>query len=89
MDLERSSALVGRLPDPEPTSRAIPRLVIAHFVFLLSGGSDGQMAGTEIAAAYWVPDADLIAPGPRSEVAVETPVGTRDFPCFWIAGQPV
>ena len=89
IDLDRSGVLVGRLPDLKPTSRAIPRLVIAPFVFLLSEGADAHVASTEIAAVYWVPVADLGAPGARSEVAVETPAGERKFPCYRVAGQPV
>lgn len=89
LNLNRSGVLVGRLPDLKPTSRAIPRLVIASFVFLLSEGSDAYVASTEIAAVYWVPVADLSAPGARSVVAVETPAGQREFPCYRVAGQPV
>jgi len=89
IDLDSSGVLVGRLPDLKPTSRAIPRLVIAPFVFLLSGGSDAHVASTEIAAVYWVPVADLSVPGARSALAVETPAGKREFPCYRVAGQPV
>lgn len=89
IDLARSGALLGRLPDLKPTSRAIPRLVIAPFVFLLSEGSDARVASTEIAAVYWVPVAHLGAPGARSAVAVETPAGKREFPCYRVEGHPV
>lgn len=88
IDLE-SGALLGRLPDLKPTSRAIPRLVIAPFVFLLAGGADARVASTEIAAVYWVPVADLSVPGARSAVAVETPEGKREFPCYRVEGHPV
>ena len=89
VDLDRSGVLVGRLPDLKPTSRAIPRLVIAPFVFVLSRDADAYVASTEIAAVYWVPVADLGAPGARSAVAVDTPAGKREFPCYRVAGQPV
>lgn len=89
IELGQSGTLLGRLPDLKPTSRAIPRLTIAPFVFLLSEGSDARVASTEIAAVYWVPVADLTAPGARSAVAVETPAGKREFPCYRVEGHPV
>ena len=89
VDLNRSGLLVGRLADLKPTSRAIPRLVIAPFVFLLSEDADARVASSEIAAVYWVPLANLTAPGARSTVAVETPAGRREFPCYRVEGHPV
>ncbi len=89
IDLDRSGALLGRLPKLEPASRAIPRLVIAPFVFLLAGGVDARVASTEIAAVYWVPVAALTVRGARSEVEVDTPAGRRDFPCYRVSGHPV
>ena len=89
IDLDRSGALLGRLPDLKPTSRAIPRLVIAPFVFLLSRDADARVASTEIAAVYWVPVADLTAPGAGSAVTVDTPAGSHEFPCYWVGGNPV
>ncbi|MYC98898.1 MAG: CoA pyrophosphatase [Gammaproteobacteria bacterium] len=89
IDLAQSGTLVGRLPDLKPTSRAIPPLVIAPFVFLLSERSEARVASTEIAAVYWVPIAHLSAPGARSAVAVETPAGKRVFPCYRVEGHPV
>ena len=89
IDLDRTGVLLGRLPDLEPTSRAIPRLVIAPFVFRLSGEARARVASPEIAAVYWVRIADLTAPGARSAVTIDTPAGGRDFPCYWVAGQPV
>lgn len=89
IDLARSGTLLGRLPDLMPTSRAIPRLVIAPFVFLLSQSPDARVASTEIAAVYWVPVAGLSAPGARSAVVVETPAGKREFPCYRVEGHPV
>ncbi len=89
IDLDRSAVLLGRLPDLKPTSRAIPRLVIAPFVFRLSDAADARVASAEIAAVYWVPIADLTATGARSTVTIDTPAGRREFPCYWVAGQPV
>ncbi|MYH50160.1 MAG: CoA pyrophosphatase [Gammaproteobacteria bacterium] len=89
IDLDRSGTLLGRLPDLKPTSRAIPRLVIAPFVFRLSRDADARVASAEIAAVYWVPVADLSVPGARSAVAVETPAGKREFPCYRVEGHPV
>lgn len=89
IDLARSGTLLGRLPDLKPTSRAIPRLVIAPFVFLLPEGSGARVASAEIAAVYWVPVADLGDPAARSAVAVETPAGEREFPCYRVEGHPV
>ena len=89
IDLDRSGALLGRLGNLRPTSRAIPRLVIAPFVFLLSESADARVASTEIAAVYWVPVADFGAPGARSTVSVETPAGKRRFPCYRVEGHPV
>lgn len=89
VDLDRSAVLLGRLADLEPTSRAIPRLVIAPFVFTLTRDADAHVASAEIAAVYWVPVADLTAPGARSAVVVETPAGKREFPCYRVEGHPV
>ena len=89
VDLDRSGELLGLLPDLEPTSRAIPRLRIAPFVFVLSRDADAHVASTEIAAVYWVPMAEITAPGARSAVTVDTPAGRREFPCYWVAGHPV
>lgn len=89
VDLHRSAVLLGRLPDLKPISRAIPRLVIAPFVFRLSRDACAHVASAEIAAVYWVPVADLTAPGARSAVAVETPAGKREFPCYRVEGHPV
>ena len=89
IDLDHSGALLGRLSDLRPTSRAIPRLVIAPFVFRLARDVDARVASTEIAAVYWVPVAALTAPGARSEVMIDTPAGRRGFPCYWVEGHPV
>ena len=89
VDLDRSALLLGRLPDLKPTSRAIPRLVIAPFVFRLVRPADARVASSEIAAVYWVPIADLTAPGTPGEVTVDTLAGRRQFPCYWVAGHPV
>ena len=89
IDLDRSGVLLGRLPDLKPTSRAIPRLVIAPFVFLLSRDADAYVASAEIAAVYWVPVAALTAPGARSAVTIDTPAGRRQFPCYRVGGHPV
>ena len=89
VDLDRSGVLLGRLPDLKPTSRAIPPLVIAPFVFRLSRDADAWVASSEIAAVYWVPIADLTAPDAPGTVTVDTPAGRREFPCYWVAGHPV
>lgn len=89
VDLDHAGELLGRLPDLEPTSRAIPRLMIAPFVFRLSRDAGARVASSEIAAVYWVRIADLTSPGARSAVAIDTPAGRRQFPCYWVAGQPV
>lgn len=89
VDLDHAGVLVGRLPDLKPTSRAIPRLVIAPFVFKLSRDAEACVASAEIAAVYWVPVAALTAPGGRSAVTIDTPAGRREFPCYRVEGHPV
>lgn len=89
VDLDRTGVLLGRLPDLKPTSRAIPRLVIAPFVFRLTREVEARADSSEIAAIHWVPVAILTNPGEQTAVTIDTPAGRRDFPCYSVAGQPV
>ncbi len=89
VDLDSTGVLLGRLPDLKPTSRAIPRLVIAPFVYRLKRETGARAASSEIAAVYWVPVAVLTDPAAQTEVTIDTPAGRRDFPCYRVAGQPV
>lgn len=89
VDLDRTGVLLGRLPDLKPTSRAIPRLVIAPFVFRLKREAGARAASSEIAAVYWVPVAVLTDSASQTQVTIDTPAGRRDFPCYRVAGQPV
>ena len=75
VDLDRTGMLLGRLPDLKPTSRAIPRLLIAPFVFRLNREAGARAASSEIAAVYWVPVAVLTDPGAQTEVTIDTPRG--------------
>ena len=48
IDLDHSGALVGGLPDPEPTSRAIPRPVIAPWSKLKTASPSNVVGRYEI-----------------------------------------
>jgi 8-oxo-dGTP pyrophosphatase MutT (NUDIX family) len=70
VDLERSTTLLGALDETEPVTRRERRLVIAPFVFALTGQEIGLRCDPrEVQASVWIPLDALLDPAAATEIA--------------------
>jgi 8-oxo-dGTP pyrophosphatase MutT (NUDIX family) len=89
LDLGQQARLLGRLDAVGPASRKLPPLVVMPFVFGTIDGARAYVASPEVAEVFWVPVRELSSADVRSTVEIPLPGGTREFPCYRVAGQVV
>ncbi len=82
LSLARERDILGALDEVEPHSRRLPPIVIAPFVARTSTAPELRLDPAEVAAALWVPLAELRDEAAMGEVLIELEGGPRSFPAF-------
>lgn len=80
--LDSRDRLLGALDPLSPSTRRLPPLVIAPFVFAVEEAVTVVPDPREVQAALWVPLSHLQAPSTRQVVEIPLPEGPVPFPAF-------
>jgi 8-oxo-dGTP pyrophosphatase MutT (NUDIX family) len=89
LDVSVGGIQLGRLEEVAPASVRLPRLTITPFVFGVPREAHAYVASREVDAVHWVTLDHLRAPGSHGAVEIPLPGGSREFPCFHVAGEIV
>lgn len=87
--LDARDRLLGSLDPLSPSTRRLPPLVIAPFVFAVEEGVTVVPDPREVQAALWVPLAHLQDPSTRRMVDIPLPEGPIPFPAFQVGEHVV
>jgi 8-oxo-dGTP pyrophosphatase MutT (NUDIX family) len=86
--LDPAGRLLGSLDPVSPSTRRLPPLVIAPFVFGAEAGVEAVPEPLEVERTLWVPLAELRDPAVRRVVPIPMPGGEIPFPAF-VLGEHV
>jgi len=89
LDLGGDGKHLGRLEVVRPSSRRLPLLVVAPFVFGVRADATARVASREVDEIHWVTLDHLRDPETGGSVDIPLPGGTRAFPCFRVNGEIV
>jgi 8-oxo-dGTP pyrophosphatase MutT (NUDIX family) len=78
--LRRVGAFIGALDEITPTTPLLPPIVIAPFVLAVPPGTRAEPDPREVQAALWVPVDALRDTSALSEIRIDLPDGTGQFP---------
>ncbi len=87
--LDSRERLLGSLDPLSPSTRRLPPLVIAPFVFGVEERVTVVPDPREVQAALWVPLAHLQDPATRQVIEIPLPEGPIPFPAFRVGEQVV
>jgi 8-oxo-dGTP pyrophosphatase MutT (NUDIX family) len=89
LELDRDSALLGRLDELAPASRELPPLVISPFVAAVAPQAELTVDPREVAGALWAPLAELTDPAARSHVDYRYHDQDLRFPAIAFRGHHI
>lgn len=87
--LDPPRGYLGALEPVSPSTRRLPPLVIAPFVFGAEPGVEAVPEPREVERTLWVPLQTLLDPGVRQTVPIPLPGGDVPFPAFVLGGDVV
>lgn len=87
--LDPAVHLLGALDEVRPGTRRLPPLVISPFVAAVGPGVEVEPDPAEVAAALWVPVAELRGEGATSEVRFDLDGELLSFPSFHYRGYEI
>ncbi len=88
VDLRRAGRVLGTLDDLRPVTPVLPPIVVRPFVVAVEPLL-AVTTGEEVAAAFWVPLAALLAPGASIETAVRARGVELRVPAFHHQGEVI
>ena len=89
VDLRQWGVSLGRLADVRPSSRRLPKMRIAPFVFAVPHDAEAVVASSELQSVHWVSLDSLRRPEAQASVAIDIAGTARTFPSYALVGEHV